>query len=183
MSKADSGEQGASQCIAQTDDGKRCSRPAQDDGFCYQHDEGDPTVDDDDADDADDSADDSETDNEETEDEENEMSESTDSDTSQSDGPAVTGQDVDLWEVRDLAKEVATEFIEMPFDGVIEIEQNDDGDWEVAVEVIERNSIPDTQDILGRYLITVGGDGNVQGYRLTGRYRRGDVRDEQAPEQ
>ncbi|ELY95435.1 gas vesicle protein GvpO, halophile-type [Natrialba taiwanensis] len=32
------------QCKALTADGERCSRPAQDDGFCFQHDESDPTV-------------------------------------------------------------------------------------------------------------------------------------------
>ena len=33
------------QCLALTGDGERCSRPAQEDGFCFQHDEDDPTVD------------------------------------------------------------------------------------------------------------------------------------------
>ena len=33
------------QCLARTGDGERCSRPAQEDGFCVQHDEDEPTVD------------------------------------------------------------------------------------------------------------------------------------------
>ena len=33
------------QCLALTGDGERCSRPAQEDGFCFQHDENDPTID------------------------------------------------------------------------------------------------------------------------------------------
>ena len=33
------------QCLALTGDGERCSRPAQEDGFCFQHDADDPTID------------------------------------------------------------------------------------------------------------------------------------------
>uniref|UniRef100_UPI00366FD822 gas vesicle protein GvpO, halophile-type n=1 Tax=Cryptosporangium minutisporangium TaxID=113569 RepID=UPI00366FD822 len=42
MAEADTRSSG--QCKAVTEDGERCSRPAGDDGFCYQHDESDPTV-------------------------------------------------------------------------------------------------------------------------------------------
>lgn len=31
-------------CRARTEDGERCSRPAREDGFCYQHDADDPTA-------------------------------------------------------------------------------------------------------------------------------------------
>ena len=40
------------QCHALVGDGERCSRQAQDDGFCYQHDESDETIDDASADDS-----------------------------------------------------------------------------------------------------------------------------------
>lgn len=48
----DSEDQGRERCRALTASGERCSRPAREDGFCYQHDEDDPTVDESAADEA-----------------------------------------------------------------------------------------------------------------------------------
>jgi len=98
------------------------------------------------------------------------------------DGGSTSGG-ADLWDARETAERVANELIDDPFDGIIEITRAEEGDgWTGVVEVIERRAIPDTQDILGRYEVSIGGDGDLEGYRLTGRYRRGDVSDEQAPE-
>ncbi|SNZ13415.1 Gas vesicle synthesis protein GvpO [Natronoarchaeum philippinense] len=154
------------QCRALTESGQRCSRPADDDGFCYQHDGSDPTVDDERGDDT-------------------TMSSNTDDadDGNESDETQSGDADADLRDARETAKQVADEFIDDPFDGIIEITRDDaDGDWRVVLEVIERRSIPDTQDILGRYEVSVGPSGDLGGYRLTGRYRRGNVSDEQSPE-
>lgn len=38
------GQAAQERCRARTEEGDRCSRPAGDDGFCYQHDDDDPTV-------------------------------------------------------------------------------------------------------------------------------------------
>ncbi len=90
----------------------------------------------------------------------------------------------DLWDARETAERVANELIDDPFDGIIEITRAEEGGgWTGVVEVIERSAIPDTQDILGRYEVSIGPNGDLEGYRLTGRYRRGDVSDEQAPGQ
>lgn len=218
MAEAERGDR-SERCRALTASGERCSREAQDDGFCYQHDESDETVDgaagsaDDAGDkgsDSDMSQTESETADEETQQESEEETEETEEEpeqdaeetqqeseetqqeseesqqeTEETDEQSSSSADgIDLWDARDTAERVADELIDDPFDGIVEISKDDDaGEWHVVVEVIERRSIPDTQDILGRYEVTVGSSGDLEGYRLTGRYRRGDVSDEQAPEQ
>jgi len=216
MAEAES-ETDPARCRALTAEGARCSREAGADGFCYQHDESDPTVDDAEAGDdgpaderteGDDTMSTKEAEAEreeestaETEAEESEQSaetaeepvadveDSADADAESADesgseaGAGSTSGGADLWEARETAERVANELIDDPFDGIIEITRAEEGDgWTGVVEVIERRAIPDTQDILGRYEVSIGGDGDLEGYRLTGRYRRGDVSDEQAPE-
>ncbi|WP_323172447.1 gas vesicle protein GvpO, halophile-type [Natrialba sp. PRR66] len=171
------------QCKALTADGERCSRPAQDDGFCFQHDESDPTVSE-----ADDAA----------EEQEDEQAQSNQTDTSQptsemasdetTDPDAVdtdeldadTESDVDtdqiegILAIRRTVVSTAGELIGHEFDGVSEISPTDEG-WCAVVEVVERSAVPDTQDVLGRYEIDLNTDGVVQGYRRLDRYRRGDT--------
>lgn len=48
--------------------------------------------------------------------------------------------------------------MEHQFEGMIKAESNDEG-WRTVVEVVERNAVPDTQDIIGRYEITLDGTG------------------------
>jgi hypothetical protein len=81
--------------------------------------------------------------------------------------------DLDVLAVRDAVEEVAEDLIGHPLDGIIEIAGTDDG-WQVVVEVVERSAVPDTQDLLGQYSVTLDDSGNVTGYRLAERYRRGD---------
>ncbi|WP_435076946.1 gas vesicle protein [Halococcus sp. AFM35] len=91
------------------------------------------------------------------------------------------GDTVGIVEVRDRVRENASDLIGRPLDGIVEIER-EDGEWRALVEIIERNSVPDTQDILGRYALDLDGNGEITGYRRLERYRRGDTRrDEQAP--
>jgi len=75
-----------------------------------------------------------------------------------------------------VVEDLAADLIRHPLDGVVEIESGDEeGEWHADVEVIERSSVPDTQDILGRYALTIGPDGSVRSYQRVRRYRRGDV--------
>lgn len=83
--------------------------------------------------------------------------------------------DIDLVDARDVGRAIAGDLVGSPLDGVIEVEKQDEDGWRVVAEVVERNSIPDTQDILGRYVISLAPSGSVQGYGRAGRYRRGDV--------
>ncbi|MFH5798813.1 gas vesicle protein GvpO [Haladaptatus sp. CMAA 1911] len=82
---------------------------------------------------------------------------------------------IDLYDARDVGRAVAGDLIGSPLDNVVEVEEQDEDGWRVVAEVVERNSIPDTQDILGRYVISLGPDGEVRGYGRAGRYRRGRV--------
>lgn len=157
----------ADQCRALTESGERCSRPAQDDGFCHQHDPDDETIDvaDEASEDEQSAADGGkETGSKASESDENEEAESVDE--------AQNG-DFDVMDVRETIESVASDLVGRPLDGIIEITEEDDG-WEVGVEMIERSAIPDTQDILGQYAVSLNESGDVTGYRLTERYRRGD---------
>ena len=176
MAEADT--QSQTQCKARTEDGERCSRPAQDDGFCYQHNEHDPTVSDSQA--------------AETQEQPDEQAESGDVEHPRSRGtaamtasettdPEAVDADVDADEeiagvlaVRETVQSTAGRLIGHEFDGVSEISPTDDG-WRAVVEVVERRAVPDTQDIIGRYEIELDTDATVHGYRRLDRYRRGDT--------
>ena len=47
--------------------------------------------------------------------------------------------------------------------------------WCVQVEVVEKNSIPDSQDILATYELSVDDEGNVQNFTRVGMRRRAEV--------
>lgn len=146
------GESDDGQCRARTSDGERCTRPAQDDGFCYQHGPDDETIDD-------------------HEPEESDMAEQ----------ESVSGTEIGA--VREKIRQVAEDLIGRPLVSVVSVDRDrnrgdDDEDeegWVAAVEILERKSIPDTQDILGRYEISLDSDHEITGYRRTHRYRRDDM--------
>ncbi|OYR40995.1 gas vesicle protein GvpO [Halorubrum sp. Eb13] len=76
-----------------------------------------------------------------------------------------------LMTVRNKAIDVAPDLTGRDLDGIIEVTNSGEG-WVAVVETIERKSVPDTQDILGRYEIEFTDDGTVAGYRRVNRYRR-----------
>jgi hypothetical protein len=80
----------------------------------------------------------------------------------------------EIGKVRTEVVGVADEIVGYPLSGITSIDRDDDG-WTVAVEVVERSSVPDTQDILGRYELDLDDDRTVTGYRRTHRYRRDDT--------
>lgn len=138
------------QCRALTADGERCTRPAQDDGFCYQHGPGDETIDD----------------------------QETESD--MADDQDIEG--TEIGDVRTKIAQVAEDLIGRPLVSVVSVDRDrnrgdeeDDEGWVAAVEILERKSVPDTQDILGRYEISLDADHEITSYRRTHRYRRDDM--------
>ncbi|WP_255193946.1 gas vesicle protein GvpO, halophile-type [Natronobeatus ordinarius] len=175
MAEADTGSD--ERCKALTGDGERCSRSAQEDGFCHQHDERDQTV--------------SETESAQTEDaqggdqeQEQEQEQRAESEGETTDPGDVEIEEVDvevdddriegLMAVRETVQLTATDLVGYEFNSVSEITATEDG-WRATVDVIERRAVPDTQDILGRYEIELDEDGVVEGYRRIDRYRRGDT--------
>lgn len=94
---------------------------------------------------------------------------------------AVDSSDVDadntiegILAIRQSVEATAGSLIGHKFDGVSEIEATDDG-WRSVVEVVERKSIPDTQDVIGRYEVDLDEEGVIEGYSRLNRYRRGDT--------
>lgn len=158
MAGADSSE--TERCRAETSDGDRCQRPARENGFCFQHGPDDGTVEE-----ADGDADASEGDGSADEGSATEVS---------ADGGDGDGGSVGIVEVRRTVEGDVPELIGHPFDGVIEIQREDDG-WYAVVEVVERSAVPDTQDIIGRYAIELDEDAWIESYRLIERFKRGDV--------
>ncbi|MFC5972809.1 gas vesicle protein GvpO, halophile-type [Halomarina salina] len=163
------------QCRALTGAGERCTRQAQDDGFCHQHDDDDPTIDDEEHDDTTDEA----SDDEQQDSTGGGMSD-TESGDDATDGGTNGDGDVGLIDVRNTVRSNAGQLIGHPFDALIEVgrRRDEDGDpegWIAVVEVVERKSIPDTQDILGRYEIDLDESGQFEAYRRIQRLHRGDT--------
>lgn len=165
MAEADAAGDG--QCRAITSDGERCRRAAGEDGFCHQHGPDDETVDGaGETANAEVSADGGKSKEENGDADE----EAEDADSGSDSG----GGSVGIVEVRNTVEADVPELIGHPFDGVIEIQREDDG-WYAVVEVVERSAVPDTQDIIGRYAVDLGNDAEVESYRLIERFKRGDV--------
>lgn len=145
------------QCIAITSSGERCTRPARDGAFCYQHDKDSPTLE---------QAEDVDADSVEEALEEVDEIDTPD--------PPEIEAPMDLSEIRERVQATADQIIGRPLDGIVSIHGNDEG-WVVRVDCLERKAVPDTQDILGQYEIEFTDDGTVSGYSRLHRYRRGDT--------
>ena len=70
------------------------------------------------------------------------------------------------------AREQLHELIGRPVEQVLALERNDEGNWEVLVQVVELERIPNTTDVLGAYLVNLDEDGEVGSYRRIRRYVR-----------
>lgn len=85
---------------------------------------------------------------------------------------------IGIVDVRNHVRDNAADLIGRPLDSVVEIGSEDDG-WHALIEIVERRSVPDTQDILGRYALELDADAAITGYRRLERYRRGDTRSDE----
>jgi Gas vesicle synthesis protein GvpO len=47
--------------------------------------------------------------------------------------------------------------------------------WQVTVDVLELERVPNTTDVLGSYVVQLDEQGTLRGYRRAGRYTRGQV--------
>ena len=77
-----------------------------------------------------------------------------------------------------LAREQAHELTGRTVEGVLGMRRDDDGGFEVLVEIVELRRIPDTTDVLGAYLLTLDESGDVTEYRRTRRYHRNQVEED-----
>lgn len=53
--------------------------------------------------------------------------------------------------------------------------RKDDDGWHVQVEAVEKKSLPDSQDILAIYDLTLDEDANVLDFNRSGMRKRGDT--------
>jgi len=84
------------------------------------------------------------------------------------------GDTASIIEIRNQVIELSTDVIGRGLDGIVEVSRTEDN-WRAVVEIIERRSVPDTQDILGQYEIELDESGEVIGYRRLEKYRRSDT--------
>jgi len=70
------------------------------------------------------------------------------------------------------------EILGRPCESVSALVRTDSG-WTVTVEVREVERIPRTTDVLGSYVVTIDGQGELVGYELVRRYNRGQVLERQ----
>ena len=85
-----------------------------------------------------------------------------------------TGQ-VSAAKVMRHAREQMRELTNHPVEGVSGVRRDDDGGWEVAVEVLELRRVPNSTDVLGSYLLTLDEIGEISEYRRVRRYYRNQV--------
>lgn len=60
-----------------------------------------------------------------------------------------------------------------PIESVLGVERDgEDDSWRVMVQVVELERIPRSTDVLGAYVVTLDGDGELIGYGRRRRYNR-----------
>lgn len=65
-----------------------------------------------------------------------------------------------------------------PVESVLGVERDEDGLWQVTVQVVELARIPNSTDVLGAYQVTLDADGELAGYQRRRRYTRGQADDD-----
>ena len=81
---------------------------------------------------------------------------------------------VSIEEVTDLAFAIAQKYLRKEGEAIISVEELE-GEWRITVEALERRSIPDSLDLLGRYEIRLNKSGGLIGWTQTVIRRRCDL--------
>jgi hypothetical protein len=76
------------------------------------------------------------------------------------------------------AREQMRDLTGQPVEGVLAVQRVDGGGWEVTVQVLELQRVPNSTDVLGAYLLALDEKGEVREYRRTRRYYRNQVEEE-----
>lgn len=77
---------------------------------------------------------------------------------------------------REIAKQAVEQLeslMNRPIEAVTGIAK-DDSEWTVTVEVLELERVPSTTDVIGRYEVTLGEDGELTGLERTRRFARAE---------
>jgi len=81
---------------------------------------------------------------------------------------------VSIEEVTDIAFVIAKKYIRKQPEAVLNVEELE-GEWKITVEALERKSIPDSLDLLGRYEIRLNKKGALIGWTQKVIRRRCDL--------
>lgn len=76
------------------------------------------------------------------------------------------------------AREQMRELTGQPVEGVLAVQRAEGGGWEVTVQVLELQRVPNSTDVLGAYVLTLDESGEVSEYRRTRRYYRNQVEED-----
>jgi hypothetical protein len=79
--------------------------------------------------------------------------------------------------VTEIIDKVRSEFpklVGLKFNSIVGITRKDDG-WKVLVEMVEKESIPSSMDILGLYEIYLNKDGEIEGFERKALRKRVDT--------
>ncbi|MFZ2470837.1 MAG: gas vesicle protein GvpO [Methanothrix sp.] len=79
-----------------------------------------------------------------------------------------------IQEILGRVNQAAETMLEKKLDSIISLNKEAEG-WVAELEVLERKSVPDTQDILGRYEMKFDPDGELLGYKRIMLRRRADM--------
>jgi hypothetical protein len=79
------------------------------------------------------------------------------------------------------AKKLLIEMTELKIDTVSSMVRNAEGCWQVTVELIEMNRIPNSTDMLATYEVTLDDEGKLMGYQRSRRYLRNHTMEEDRP--
>ncbi|MGO8806802.1 MAG: gas vesicle protein GvpO [Candidatus Bathyarchaeia archaeon] len=75
----------------------------------------------------------------------------------------MTQNKLSLFKITEVALDAAKRFLSKNPETIVDIKEKN-GEWAVTVEVLQRKSIPDTQDLLARYVIRLDEEGKVIGW-------------------
>jgi hypothetical protein len=81
---------------------------------------------------------------------------------------------VSIEEVTDLAFAIAKKYLRKEPEAILSVEQQEE-EWRITVEALERKSIPDSLDLLGRYEIRLDKNGALIGWTQKVIRRRCDI--------
>jgi hypothetical protein len=81
---------------------------------------------------------------------------------------------VSIEEVTDLTFAIAKKYLRKEPEAILSVEQLE-GEWRITVEALERKSIPDSLDLLGRYEIRLNKNGALIGWTQKVIRRRCDL--------
>jgi hypothetical protein len=87
-----------------------------------------------------------------------------------------------LSKITEIALDTTKKFISKNPETIVDIKEKNN-EWAVTVEVLQRKAIPDTQDLLGRYVIRIDKDGEVLGWTQKMIRKRSDLTKSEAQEE